>query len=96
MVEGISLIIQQVSNFLGEWIQGYNEMLDKINELTEKILLNINNLMELSVDDVSEWLSQKFNELIEMMKDVIKYINANKDRWQEALTPALGSLLGKC
>lgn len=96
MVEGISLMIQQVSNFLGEWIQGYNEMLDKIKDLTEKTLLNINHLMELSVDDVSEWLSQQLNELTEMMKDVIEYIKANKDRWQEMLTVALGSLQGKC
>lgn len=90
----ILVMVQQVSSFLGDWISGYNELLDKIMDFVEKLSTNINSLMQLSLDDITEWMRQQVNQLTKLVKGIIEYVKANKDKWKEALAYATHSIQG--
>ncbi len=87
-------ILQQISSFLGDWISGYNLLLEKMNELMEGLVDNINRLSQLTLDDVTLWLQDMMTQLWKSMLKVVEYVNNNKDKWREAFMSVSDSIKG--
>lgn len=77
------VFLQQISAFLGDWIYGYNMLLNKLAEFFEKLLPEIDHLYQSTVDDVAAWLKEAVNQYSQMVSNVVEYIRVNKDNWRE-------------
>lgn len=88
--------LQHMSAFLGDWVYGYDIVLDKISEFIEAMVDNMNSLMQLTVEDMNKWLQERLIEVWKSALKLVEYIRDNKDKWKETYTSISASLKGIC
>lgn len=95
ITDSVMVFLQQTSAFLGDWIYGYNMILNKIAEFFEKLIPEVDALYQKSVDDVSAWLKDLVNQYSQMVNNVVEYIRVNKDNWREIASSAIETFKGR-
>lgn len=89
VADSVMVFLQQVSAFLGDWIYGYNMIINKIVEFFEKLIPEIDTMYQKTIDDASAWLKDLVNQYSQMMNNLVEYIRVNKDNWREIAMSAI-------
>ena len=88
-------IIQQMSNFFGEWMDGYNAFLEKFGDYCDTIMLHIKSKLQGSSNETAIMMRDLLNRAGKLAKEFMAYVKANQGKWMQAFTSLNESVRGR-